>query len=147
MTKPDFALAYSECTDTELQTFIQARGLHIAWTTRRNVISSLRAADHNATFRFLDLPPELRNVLYIDTLTLHKKDGKTLKKYCQGAAILSTCKQIYNEAKDVLYADSEITITLQVYQNVSFRHPIYQRTGVDAYVNGRIVHLLDKTLD
>ncbi|KAK3699348.1 hypothetical protein LTR37_016500 [Vermiconidia calcicola] len=79
MTKTRYALAYGECTDAELRSFIKSRGLHFHFKSsqdldsrglefhikrsqnRKAAIRSLRHADAQANLQFFDLPPEMRN--------------------------------------------------------------------------------------
>jgi hypothetical protein len=65
MTRPKYALDYTQCTIEELQTFIKARTGRPADPDRPRTgyISVLRALNENATFRFFDLAPELRNLV------------------------------------------------------------------------------------
>ncbi|KAK5165462.1 uncharacterized protein LTR77_008991 [Saxophila tyrrhenica] len=60
----------------------------------------------NAPFRFLQLPPEIRNKVYRELLDSavpdHPKLGKWCKPRCLHPAIIFTCHQIYNEASGLL---------------------------------------------
>lgn len=58
-----------------------------------------------APFRFLDLAPELRNNVYEQALTHDRSKG-----IIAAAGLLRTCRQVYRESKDVLYAQSTFTI-------------------------------------
>lgn len=110
MTTSQYALAYSKCTDNELRRFIADRGLNVTWTTRKAAIRALRVADSQSSFQFFDLSPELRNHVYWDLLTLPKK-GDTFHRQVRFPEILCASRQIYGEAKGILYADeNEITV-------------------------------------
>ena len=52
------------------------------------------------------LPPELRNVIYRILLTEHEPHQP-----CQ-AQVLATCKQIYEEASKILYAENDVYISI-----------------------------------
>jgi len=106
MTRSEYALDYTACSVDELKAFIKAR-------TRKEVTANcaeeyfiLRLQDLNrlGTFRFFDLPPELRNRVYRELLTWDhtSASGKT---FCF-PSILTTSRQAYDEAKDMLYTEN-----------------------------------------
>ncbi|SMR44972.1 unnamed protein product [Zymoseptoria tritici ST99CH_3D1] len=69
--------------------------------------TNMNAADHHnpATFRFLDLPPEMRNLIYGELLTLPRRPNRQSPTACFGSChpgILATCRQIYKEAAGLL---------------------------------------------
>lgn len=66
----------------------------------------LRVLDEAATFRFLDVPPELRVLIYAKLFASRKAWGNPL-----GLAVLTTNRLIHTEAQDVLVSR---TLTLQV---------------------------------
>jgi hypothetical protein len=70
MTLPKFALDYAACTEEELQRFIKDRTGQPppSECTKEQCIENLTQLDRNATFRFLDLIPELRQVVYEELL-------------------------------------------------------------------------------
>lgn len=59
-----------------------------------------------APFRFLDLAAELRNNVYEQALTHDRAHG-----IIAAAGLLRTCRQVYSESKEILYAQSTFTIT------------------------------------
>lgn len=64
-------------------------------------------AEERAIFHFLDLPPELRNAVYVELLTIREKDtpqNGLAQKYCY-PRVLGTCRQIHREAAGYLPAD------------------------------------------
>ncbi|KXT15465.1 hypothetical protein AC579_10588 [Pseudocercospora musae] len=67
---------------------------------------ALEAADRDATFRFLDLAPELRTLIYNDLLILDDS-------FTCFPQILRTCKQIKNEATNTLYGHNLIDIRIR----------------------------------
>ena len=144
MTLTKLALAYAKCSDTELSKFVQDRALDIAWTNRKAAIRSLREAGQGARFHFLNLPAEMRNMVYVELLTLYKKGGTSHRKYCEGVAILATCKQVYDEAHGVLYVDHQVLLRIVANRDInrSVWHT-YPEYAVNIYVNGRILPVLD----
>ena len=73
--------------------------------------------NESAVFRLLDLPAELRNLVYQDLLTLRPPRRGPAKprengRYC-GPEVLATSRQINEDAERVLYwvNDFEVTIT------------------------------------
>jgi hypothetical protein len=64
----------------------------------------MKHSSRDEIFRFLDLPPEMRNLVYDHLLTLTPPVSPSPSSSfasCQ-PAILSTCRQIYNEAAGLL---------------------------------------------
>lgn len=104
-------LDYDSCTAKELEGFIIARGLKNPYpaglTLKYFYIRILEKADRESQpFRFLDLPPEMRNMVYVDLLTLPEH---TCGTHCICfPQILRTCRQVYKEAGDILYAENRI---------------------------------------
>jgi hypothetical protein len=80
MTLPDHALKYDTCSLQELRRFVNDRKILFKYThaqshtkksqirkekeERRKLLAALQKDDAAATFRFLDLPPELRDEVY-----------------------------------------------------------------------------------
>jgi hypothetical protein len=56
-------------------------------------------------FQFLDVPPELRNLVYEPALDIKKANnpGRSVLSLVAEPAILATCRQVYNEAAAILY--------------------------------------------
>ena len=101
---------YRDLTAPELRDCIRARGLVDPYpqglTLRYYYIRILHCADKAATFRFMDLPPEMRLMICTELLFIGevccRKDT-----FCY-PEILRTCKQVHEEANDILYAVNEI---------------------------------------
>ena len=67
---------------------------------------SLSASKQNAPFRFLNLPPKLRNHIYADIFTATYVTCRPLPKSfppAAGLTILRVSKSVYQEARHVLY--------------------------------------------
>ncbi|KAK5124481.1 hypothetical protein LTR85_001698 [Meristemomyces frigidus] len=111
MTKMKFSLDYHDCTTAQLQHFIKTRtGQSAKWKQKKPFyISILRQADRDATFRFLDLAPELRNLVYRELLTWTHEDGANTACYPQ---ILAASKQVHSETESILYGDTPLQIRL-----------------------------------
>ena len=115
MTLIEFSLAYSECSFTELKRFIRDRGIDAKLKDRKHAIRALQAADREATFRFFDLPPELRNLVYGFALEVEDvEDDNKLKHVLAEPAILASCRQVYNEASGLLYGDRYFRLKLHL---------------------------------
>lgn len=77
-------------------------------------IKLLDAADRAPpAFRFMDLPPESRNMVYSQLLTFStkKNDRSHLARHCY-PKILRTCRSINHEASDLPYANNTFQIIL-----------------------------------
>ena len=88
-------------------------------------------------FRFMDLPPELRDQVYESLLRpnvdrCRHRCHEKIRHYRLEPAILRTCKQVYEEASRVLYTKNDlvlIRLEAQAYENLQ----IYQRhQGIQA---------------
>lgn len=108
MTLTAYGADYYTFTFTDLKHSLRARGIEAPARDRRQMIRALRDADRHATYRFLDLPPELRNVIYADVLTASGAPQRSTTEHTY-PCILATCKQVHDEAngllKDVTHAD------------------------------------------
>lgn len=69
-------------------------------------------------FRFLDLPPELRHIVYTylftltpPTLIFHDGHQKVSSSSASGGSIVQTCRLIHNEANPLLYALTTVRYT------------------------------------
>ena len=98
---------YEYCTPAELKRFVNKRGLKDPYpagiTLKYPYIRLLERADRERRFRFMDLPPEMRLLVYRDILLF--KPSKDARKQCN-TAILRTCSQIHKEATGVLYDEN-----------------------------------------
>lgn len=151
MTRKNDALDYFACTVPELQAFLESRtgnrngdGAPIR-SQKAYYVNALRGLDRHAQFRFLDLAPELRNLVYQELLTW--ADVKTNGEGSCWPQILATSSQVYREAKDIIYADNAAHVALDVllsepeagYLTVgsAHRHLGPQQTPIRHYSNFR----------
>ncbi|KAF2485989.1 hypothetical protein BDY17DRAFT_69156 [Neohortaea acidophila] len=113
-----YVVDYEQCTPQTLKRFVIDRRLQdpypVGVTLKYFYIRILESADRRQTFRFMDLPPELRTWVYGFLLTLvpKKTGGYRKPKYCH-PNILRTCHQMNNEAKCVLYDDNTVQCTFE----------------------------------
>ena len=103
-------MKYHCCKKEELADFVKTRRLTvtssaISGPTRQDYLNALRLVDKHITFRFLDLPAEMRVMVYEGLLTL-SESGTCYPK------ILRACKHIHREAERILYNSNTVNITV-----------------------------------
>lgn len=102
-------MKYFKCQTRELAALCSSRGLEMSSihrNDRRGYLNALKNADaHPAPFRFLDLPPEIRNMVYRNLLIFKNR-------FACHPQILATSKQVNKEAKTILYGDNTVDIKL-----------------------------------
>lgn len=134
------ALLYSSSSPAELRQYVKDRGLPDPYpqgiTLKYFYIVALDRADDTKSFRFLDLIPEMRNLVY-KQLLIFGFCGKcpVVHGFCH-PAILQTSKQVYKEAKEILYAENTITCLFAVLVNrgaVARRFTQIHTTIADGY--------------
>ena len=116
-----FTLDYEKCTEAELKRFIQSRGLVVprkgkVKAYKQSLATRLDNADSKATFRFLGLPPELRNNIYRELLLFDSDKGRSP---CW-PAILATSKDVNREGTGIFLRDNTFTATLSCNNNYKF---------------------------
>jgi len=105
MTLPENALNYDACSLRELRKFVTDRKLPFRYRyvqsrtkkshkkkqkeEKRGLLAALRSDDATATFRLLDLPPELRDEVYYHFFTTRKQ---ILDTYMRRVAIRSALR-------------------------------------------------------
>ncbi|KAK3680343.1 hypothetical protein LTR37_021312 [Vermiconidia calcicola] len=129
MTKTEYALAYTECSYEELKRFSKERGLRPYGKKRNAVIHALRQADIRCSFRFLDLPPELRNHIYMYLLVFRTDRSGGQRRTCY-PSILATSKQVHQESCPVLYRNATVDVDVRLH---SISGPIFH---AQVLVNG-----------
>ena len=130
---------YESSTPTELRRYIKNRGLTDPYpqglTLKYFYLRLLDHDDQEKSFRFLDLIPELRNMVYKELLTFELcPNCPAVHEPCH-PGILRTSKQIYKEAKTILYANNE------VHCRITASGPLigYGRADFFASIHGREV--------
>ena len=77
-------------------------------------------------------------------MTLRQRFGKSRRGFCE-PQILATCKQIYDEAYDVLYGDNRMELEI-VLNQLPVGLGVCNGNGVDIEINGEEVQIVDKSL-
>ncbi|TKA72907.1 hypothetical protein B0A55_05352 [Friedmanniomyces simplex] len=80
-------------------------------------VQQLVDLDVNWTFRFLDLPPEIRNLIYGHLLRLRDSRWHADRTVCL-TAILSTCRQTHAEAQGIIYIENTFEVALRSMANL-----------------------------
>lgn len=108
-------MKYHRCSKDKLATFAKDRGIHVQSTLKhrrapgkRDLLRALKQADMDRTLRFLDLPPELRNMVYRELLVI--KQSRKKRSPESSPQILATSKAVNQEATGILYAENPITV-------------------------------------
>lgn len=134
------ARLYTSSSPAELRQYVKDRNLPDPYpggvTLKYFYILALDRADNNKSFRFLDLIPEMRNLVYKELLVFGLC-GKCpfVHPFCY-PAILQTSKQVYKEAKEILYAENTITCLFAVVvdrRDNAHRYTQIHTTEADGY--------------
>jgi hypothetical protein len=119
----DYQLDYAKCTHDELRGFIKSRtGRKCTSDNFAYLAGKLRSLDKNVTFRFLDLPVEMRLLVYGELFVPdpwrrneHRSRGdRNQPEHCQ---ILTTCREIQMEAEAEMYQQSKMVICINTAAN------------------------------
>jgi hypothetical protein len=108
-------LDYNNYTLAELRDFLQNRTTlkpteldRLDKCHKSYLVSRLQALDKRATFRFLDLAPELR--LHVYRHFLLKRDDRYGRVKAIEPTLLRACKLVYKEAEPILYHDNDFEV-------------------------------------
>jgi hypothetical protein len=141
MTLAKFGIQYASRSNKQIKGFAGLRGIELPHCNDRNNrkiwIQALRRKGQEATITFLDFPPEIRNMVYGLLPHLERKDPSIDRVTCHGA-ILGTCKQVYGEAAGILFAVSNLPISVTLtsrYINIPEDNDLNRHYGVDLFVN------------
>ncbi|RMZ28134.1 hypothetical protein D0859_07777 [Hortaea werneckii] len=129
-------LDYKRFRTAQLARFARNRNLDVEVRPRQERGCYLRAlidADNDATFRFFDLPAEMRNTVYEHLLTLRDLNHGW-RCYPE---ILATCKQVNREARGYLMTGnrSKIHAVLNLTLSNPYSRPPYLEQYI--YANGQ----------
>ncbi len=133
-------LDYWSCTVAELRRLLIARTGQVpkGCKLKHDFVESLERADQDWQFRFLDLPPELRNLLYGELLHFrgplgYREDGSRNPDRMCWPAILSVSKQLHAEAEGVLYGENEFQIYISQQYHTNNRYHVTRVMVENAY--------------
>ena len=139
MTLGKYGIKYKKWSNKELKQFAELRGFIMPHTDRRDWIRILREKDQETSIGFLDLPPEIRNIVYRELLT-PRSDGQDPESFVCHPAILMSCKQVYDEAADIINTTTSIPLSLHLqshfvenWQNYKYEY------AVEVCLNGRVL--------
>ncbi|KAK0363988.1 hypothetical protein LTR94_012844 [Friedmanniomyces endolithicus] len=119
---------YDRYSATLLRKFIEDRtGKRSPSLEKLCFVQQLVDLDANWTFRFLDLPPEIRNLIYGHLLRLRDSRWRADRLVCS-TAILSTCKQIHAEGTGILYVENTFDIVVRSMANPVGHVPVNHTT-------------------
>lgn len=109
---PGVTHLYDFASTQELRKYVRDRGLPDPYprglTLKYFYIRVLEQADEAKSFRFLELPAEMRNLIYAELLTFGRCPScPRIHEACQ-TGILQSCKQVYKESRNILYGDNLI---------------------------------------
>ncbi|KAI7574642.1 hypothetical protein KC316_g11386 [Hortaea werneckii] len=111
MTLPRYGITYNSFKVAELRRLIRAKGGNCRSSERKSTcLMLLRRLDENATFNFMDLPPEMRNFVYRELLNWSDESSF----YGCFPKILQASKQIRSEAESILYGDKPYHVHLRL---------------------------------
>lgn len=123
---------YTKCSTPELKGFVEARRLVVPKDTdtasharaRRTYIKRLEKADTEQTFHgFLNLPPELRDIVY--RWLLNTGDLKTWK-----AQLSRTCKNVKDEVTKFIYRENMFEMKIG-WDRITFQGVTYGRLDLN----------------
>ena len=137
---------YSTSSPEELRQYVKDRNLPDPYpqgiTLKYYYILALDRADNTKSFRFLDLIPELRNLVYRELLVFEVCENCPIFHSFGHPAILRTSKLIYKEARDILYAENTISCFFAVYVDRGDEGAAHRHTRIHtAEANGYDVRL------
>ncbi|KAK5163379.1 uncharacterized protein LTR77_010752 [Saxophila tyrrhenica] len=122
---------YDLCTAAELKKFVNDRRLQDPYpqgvTLKYFYLRELEKADESLSFRFMDLPAEMRLLTYRQLL-VHHNNGQGPVGHLH-PQILRTCKMVHAEAKEVLYDDNTFCAFFSVCQGGDVTHRLARVHG------------------
>lgn len=104
MTLPEHTLQYHKYTKVELRAFVMQRqnlsGREFKKSSKRDLVRRLLRLDQIATFRLLDLPPEVREQCFQNAIARASNFGR----------LLLVSKQVHIEVRWLFYKDATFNI-------------------------------------
>lgn len=106
---------YSELTENELKQCLQGRGIVLPRKAdRKSYITALETADSMTTFKFLELPTEIRLQIYSSALLVDTeiRRGVTDRQQMVKPPLLQTCQLIRKEGSSIFYRLNRFVVTM-----------------------------------
>lgn len=140
MTLLKYRLAYSECTFDEVVQFIVERGIVCESNDFLDMCVALCDADRYITFRFLDLPTQIRIMVYGIALEVEEANGGSFSSK-PNLALLATCKQIHQETVELAgrKASYPLSFTGNAMENITYIHGNGRQIAILLAGKGHIV--------
>ncbi|KAK5119236.1 hypothetical protein LTR85_007850 [Meristemomyces frigidus] len=112
-----YALSYQNSEVSELRAFVKAQAGDDPPSDKpkEHYVRKLQKLDHRARFRFFDLAPKLRKLIYRELLVRNHTDLPR-SSTCLLPQLLATCKLAHGEATSILYTENapeEILLTAE----------------------------------
>lgn len=119
MTLPRYALYYKKYSREELRGFVMRRenlsGREYRKTTKHNLVKRLHRLDEKATFRFMEVPPELREHIYEHNIG----EPRDLR------ALLLTSRLIHKEAESLFYKKAKLRLSDDQHLDPQDSNPLF----------------------
>lgn len=112
-----YVTSYRSFTDDELEMSLRNRGVTGQFEDRHQMLAALHKADSTITFRFPDLPAEIRNIVYPELLTLREKLDSPRATHSCHPSILAICKRVKGEADGFLNDTKHAEKSVRLYEN------------------------------
>jgi hypothetical protein len=129
---------YSSSSPAELRQYVKDRNLPDPYpqgvTLKYFYILALDRVDKIKSFRFLDLIPEMRNLIYRELLVFGVCETCPMIHEFGHPAILQTSKHVYKEAREILYAENTISCFFAVYVDRGGIHDAQRLTRIHTTV-------------
>jgi len=118
-----FRPTYGLCGTEDLKALAKCRGIAMPeQSTRIQYIEALKNRDDTETFEFMELPAEIRNMIYeriivnpaTEEIHLHRLPLSAPPKVKRDLSILRVCRQIYQEASGVMIATHGLICAFQM---------------------------------
>lgn len=108
---------YSDWTEKELEKCLQNRGINLLREkNKQSYIEALEPADSMTTFKFLELPTEIRLQVYPSALLVNTEKKRGIPNWGQMVKppLLQTCQLIRNEATSIFYRHNIFVLPIEM---------------------------------